>query len=160
MKWTREVHGDFPAKCRRMEGQICRTPIRFGIFIERGGIFNGTSTKFRFNQSEKCDAVSLTRTGSCVSGMRARGLTAHDAALCRMPCPRSVKPCCEFRRSRMRRSHAVRSAVDLNMTRAACDKSGVLPTVDAIMSGMGRTGCLFACDDDAERVRYACRPTN
>ncbi|AOK07373.1 Aminotransferase [Burkholderia latens] len=36
----------------------------------------------------------------------------------------------------------------LQKIRAVCDKYGVLLILDEIMSGMGRTGYLFACDED------------
>ncbi|WP_175702272.1 aspartate aminotransferase family protein [Burkholderia ambifaria] len=36
----------------------------------------------------------------------------------------------------------------LKKIRAVCDKHGVLLILDEIMSGMGRTGYLFACDED------------
>ncbi|WP_126225188.1 aspartate aminotransferase family protein [Burkholderia ambifaria] len=36
----------------------------------------------------------------------------------------------------------------LKKIRAVCDKYGVLMILDEIMSGMGRTGYLFACDED------------
>ncbi|QTO46176.1 aspartate aminotransferase family protein [Burkholderia latens] len=36
----------------------------------------------------------------------------------------------------------------LQNIRAVCDKYGVLLILDEIMSGMGRTGYLFACDED------------
>ena len=36
----------------------------------------------------------------------------------------------------------------LKKIRAVCDKYGVLLILDEIMSGMGRTGYLYACDED------------
>jgi len=36
----------------------------------------------------------------------------------------------------------------LKRIRAVCDKYGVLLILDEVMSGMGRTGYLFACDED------------
>src|SRR5690606_33422373 len=36
----------------------------------------------------------------------------------------------------------------LKRIRAVCDKYGVLLILDEVMSGMGRTGYLFACEED------------